>query len=87
MFKRARRVGLLSLCPSQGDKRALSRSGKMSALQTFLLVVDHDRQEAIRIAEKTAQGKLTHLMFLPFQCNPMRGKEKWKTTFFLGTSR
>ncbi|KAL2009561.1 hypothetical protein VTN00DRAFT_5368 [Thermoascus crustaceus] len=27
----------------------------MSALQTFLLVVDHDRQEAIRIAEKTAQ--------------------------------
>ncbi|KKA19117.1 DNA repair/transcription protein [Rasamsonia emersonii CBS 393.64] len=27
----------------------------MSALQTFMLVADHDKQEAIRIAEKTAQ--------------------------------
>ncbi|CRG91648.1 MMS19 nucleotide excision repair protein homolog [Talaromyces islandicus] len=27
----------------------------MSALQTFMLVVDHDKQEAIRIAEQTAQ--------------------------------
>ncbi|KAL1965816.1 hypothetical protein VTN77DRAFT_5137 [Rasamsonia byssochlamydoides] len=27
----------------------------MSALQTFMLVADHDKQEALRIAEKTAQ--------------------------------
>jgi hypothetical protein len=32
---------------------------KMSALQTFMLVADHNKQEAIRIAEKTAQGKDT----------------------------
>ena len=29
---------------------------KMSALQTFMLVSDHDKQEAIRIADKVAQG-------------------------------
>jgi hypothetical protein len=28
----------------------------MSALQTFMLVVDHDKEEAKRIAEGTAQG-------------------------------
>ena len=28
----------------------------MSALQTFMLVSDHDKQEAIRIADKVAQG-------------------------------
>jgi hypothetical protein len=28
----------------------------MSALQTFMLVADHDKQEAVRIAEKVAQG-------------------------------
>jgi hypothetical protein len=30
---------------------------KMSALQTFMLVVDHDKQEARQIAERIAQGK------------------------------
>jgi hypothetical protein len=29
---------------------------KMSALQTFMLVVDHDKQEARQIAERIAQG-------------------------------
>jgi hypothetical protein len=29
----------------------------MSALQTFLLVVDHDKEEAKRIADSVAQGK------------------------------
>lgn len=29
----------------------------MSALQTFLLVVDHDREEAKQIAERVAQGE------------------------------
>jgi hypothetical protein len=29
----------------------------MSALQTFLLVVDHNKQEAKQIAEQAAQGK------------------------------
>jgi hypothetical protein len=29
----------------------------MSALQTFMLVVDHDKEEAKRIAEGIAQGK------------------------------
>jgi DNA repair/transcription protein MET18/MMS19 len=29
----------------------------MSALQTFMLVIDHDKEEAKRIAEGTAQGK------------------------------
>lgn len=28
----------------------------MSALQTFMLVVDHDKQEARQIAERVAQG-------------------------------
>lgn len=28
----------------------------MSALQTFLLVVDHDKEEAKRIADTVAQG-------------------------------
>lgn len=31
----------------------------MSALQTFMLVVDHDKEEAKRIAEGTAQGTPT----------------------------
>ena len=31
--------------------------GIMSALQTFMLVVDHDREEAKRIADGVAQGK------------------------------
>lgn len=31
----------------------------MSALQTFLLVVDHDKQEAKQIAERIAQGNTT----------------------------
>lgn len=29
----------------------------MSALQTFMLVVDHDKEEAKRIADAVAQGK------------------------------
>lgn len=29
----------------------------MSALQTFMLVVDHDKEEAKRIADLVAQGK------------------------------
>lgn len=33
----------------------------MSALQTFLLVVDHDKQEAKQIAERIAQGTVTFL--------------------------
>lgn len=32
----------------------------MSALQTFLLVVDHDKEEAKRIAEGVAQGRFCH---------------------------
>jgi hypothetical protein len=32
------------------------RPGTMSALQTFMLVVDHDKDEAKRIAESVAQG-------------------------------
>lgn len=32
-------------------------TSKMSALQTFMLTVDRDRQAAIAIAEQTAQGK------------------------------
>lgn len=31
---------------------------KMSALQTFMLVVDHDKQEAKQIAERIAHGEL-----------------------------
>lgn len=33
-------------------------SSKMSELQTFLLAVDHNKQEAIQIAEQTARSKL-----------------------------
>lgn len=31
---------------------------KMSALQTFLLVVDHNKEEAKEIAERVAHGEL-----------------------------
>lgn len=33
----------------------------MSALQTFLLVVDHDKQEAKQIAERVAQGMSVYI--------------------------
>ena len=33
--------------------------GNMSALQTFMLVVEHDKEEAKRIAESVAQGNST----------------------------
>lgn len=33
----------------------------MSALQTFMLVVEHDKDEAKRIADSVAQGKI-HLL-------------------------
>jgi hypothetical protein len=33
-------------------------TSKMSALQTFMLMVDRDKQAAIAIAEQTAQGNL-----------------------------
>lgn len=33
----------------------------MSALQTFMLTVDRDKQAAIAIAEQTAQGKLNDI--------------------------
>lgn len=36
---------------------------KMSALQTFLLVVDHDKQEAKQIAERIAQGTVFSDLF------------------------
>jgi hypothetical protein len=40
---------------------SLARNGRligiMSALQTFMLVVDHDNEEAKRIAEGVAQGQ------------------------------
>lgn len=34
----------------------------MSALQTFLLVVDHDKQEAKQIAERVAQGMSVYIL-------------------------
>jgi hypothetical protein len=36
----------------------MAHTSKMSELQNFLLVVDHNKQEAIQIAEVTAQSKL-----------------------------
>lgn len=44
-------------CPHAPHQPWTLQVSKMSALQTFMLVADHDKQEAIRIAEKTAQGK------------------------------
>jgi DNA repair/transcription protein MET18/MMS19 len=37
----------------------------MSALQTFMLVVDHDKEEAKRIADGVAQGQSDHRPTLP----------------------
>lgn len=43
----------------------------MSALQTFMLTVDRDRQSAVEIAEKTALGKI----------NPVTRKKTWANRF------
>ena len=40
-----------------GCSRADDCKKKMSALQTFLLVVDHNKEEAKQIAERVAQGE------------------------------
>ncbi|KAH8429886.1 MET18/MMS19 family protein [Aspergillus melleus] len=50
MFRSRRRGNRLSHYPSSHGFNE-----KMSALQTFLLVVDHDKQEAKQIAERIAQ--------------------------------
>lgn len=42
----------LTLCSGRGQLH------KMSALQTFLLVVDHNKEEAKQIAEQVAGGTL-----------------------------
>lgn len=45
-------------CTPQSTRLALliDSIGIMSALQTFMLVVDHDKEEAKRIAEGIAHG-------------------------------
>lgn len=62
----------------------------MSALQTFMLVVDHDKEEAKRIAEGVAQGQSDHRPTLPAlttSCDSNRGFNadvESKTTTLIG---
>lgn len=44
-----------SCIPLAKQSRTIAK--KMSALQTFLLVVDHNKEEAKQIAERIAQGE------------------------------
>ena len=56
---------------------------KMSALQTFLLVVDHNKEEAKEIAERVAHGECSAVQCTSyFESQLSRLKKCWSLTDF-----